>query len=75
MEKAFQKLKLAMTKARVLSLPDFSKKKFFIECDAFGVGAILFQDRLIAFFSQALHGKNLLLSTYENEILVLVLAI
>ncbi|KAL5814796.1 hypothetical protein ACOSQ3_025587 [Xanthoceras sorbifolium] len=75
-EEAFKKLKEAMTKALVLALPDFSKK-FIVECDASGsgVGAVLMQDRPIAFFSQALQGKNLLLSTYEKEILALVLAV
>jgi hypothetical protein len=41
-----------------------------------GVGAVLMQEkRLIAFFSQALHGRNLQLSTYEKEMLALVTAI
>lgn len=75
-EVAFQRLKSAMTKAPVLSLPDFSET-FIVECDASGngVGAVLLQQRPIAFFSQALQGKNLLLSTYEREILALVLAV
>ena len=74
-DEAFKKLKIAMTQAPILSLPDFSKL-FIIECDASGVGigAILLQDRPIAYFSQALHGKNLL-STYEKEILALVIAV
>ncbi|KAJ8754363.1 hypothetical protein K2173_002814 [Erythroxylum novogranatense] len=58
-ETAFASLKEAMTKASVLALPDFSKQ--FI--------------RPIAFFSQALHGKHLLLSTYEKEMLALVIAV
>lgn len=62
---AFQNLKSAMTKALVLALPNFAKK-FIVECDAsgLGVGVVLMQDRPIAFYSQALQGKNLLLSTY-----------
>ena len=74
-EEAFKKLKITMTQAPILSLSDFSKP-FIIECDASGVGigAILLQDRPIAYFSQALHGKNLL-STYEKEILALVIAV
>jgi hypothetical protein len=40
-----------------------------------GVGAVLSQERLIAFHSQALHGKNLSLSTYEKEMLALVIAV
>ena len=44
---AFEKLKLAMTKASVLLLLDFSKT-FVVKCDAFdlGVGAVLLQDIL-----------------------------
>ncbi|GMY29210.1 Transposon Tf2-12 polyprotein [Fagus crenata] len=69
-ESAFQKLKDAMTGAPVLALPDFSQQ-FVVECDASGasVGAVLRQDRPIAFHSQALQGKNLLMSTYEKEML------
>ena len=75
-ESAFQKLKDAMTGAPVLALPDFSQQ-FVVECDASGagVGAVLRQDRPIAFHSQALQGKNLLMSTYEKEMLALVIAV
>jgi len=48
-----------------------------IECDArgTGLGAILMQDgQPIAFLSKALKGKALHLSTYEKELLSLVIA-
>lgn len=75
-EEAFQKLKLAMTHTSVLVLPNLNRI-FVVECDAssFGIGAVLLQEGPIAFFSCALQGKHLYLSTYEKEILALVLAV
>ena len=75
--KAFNDLKTAMVAPPVLATPNFSKI-FVVECDAskHGLGAVLMQEgRPIAYLSQALKGKNLLLSTYEKEFLALVLAI
>lgn len=63
---AFQNLKTTITIAPVFVLPNFSIT-FEVECDASGsgLGAVLMQQkRPIAFFSKALHGKKLLLSTY-----------
>jgi hypothetical protein len=76
-EKAFEELKVAVSQPLVLALPNFSKT-FVIECDAsgFGMGAVLMQDgRPLAYYSQALKGKNLFLSTYEKELLALVLLV
>lgn len=66
-EEAFNKLKQSMSQAPILALPDFSQK-FIVECDAsgYGVGAVLMQDRPVAFYSHALQGNHLLLPTYEK---------
>lgn len=61
----------------MLCLPDFSQR-FVIECDAsgIGIGAILSQhNRPIAYFSEALKGSSLALSTYEKEMLAIIKAI
>lgn len=74
---AFQKLKAAMTEPTVLALPNFAKP-FIIECDASGkgIGVVLMQvGRPIAYLSQVPKGKALNLSTYEKELLALVLFI
>lgn len=66
---AFHNLKIAVTQALVLTLPDFSQP-FVIECGASGlrIGMMLMQQRRpIAYLSKALKGKALHMSTYENS--------
>jgi hypothetical protein len=73
----FEALKLAVSQAPIIALPNFSKP-FIIEYDASGVGigAVLMQEnRPIAFLSQALKGKALHMSTYEKKLFALVTAI
>ncbi|XP_026419667.1 uncharacterized protein LOC113315618 [Papaver somniferum] len=76
-QEAFQALKYEMTRALVLALPDFTKQ-FILEtnaCDR-GVGAVLMQEgRPLSFFSKALGPKTLALSTYERELLAIVMAV
>jgi len=74
---AFNQLKQALMSPSMLHLPDFTQP-FIVESDACGIGisAILIQeDRSIAFYSEALKGSSLALSTYEKEMLAIVKAI
>ncbi|XP_031500328.1 uncharacterized protein LOC116264325 [Nymphaea colorata] len=74
---AFEKLKAALMSAPVLTLPDFTKT-FTIETDAceVGVGAVLGQEgHPIAYMSKALTSRAKPLSTYEKELLAIVIAV
>ncbi|RVW26324.1 Transposon Tf2-12 polyprotein [Vitis vinifera] len=74
---AFTQLKEALTLPPILRLLNFTQR-FVIECDASGIGlgAILTQEnRPVAYYSQALKGSALSLSTYEIEMLAIVKAI
>lgn len=73
---AFNKLKHCLMKPHILCMPNFNKE-YITECDAsvVEIGVVQTQEgRPIAYLSQELNGKNLLLSTYEKELLALLLA-
>ena len=78
---AFNRLKLALTTALVLKLPDF-EKQFVVTTDASdaAVGAILEQDfgnglQPVAFASWKLNGAEMRYSAYERELLGIVWAL
>jgi len=76
-ENAFETLKDKLTKATILTLPNFAKT-FEIECDAsnIGIGAILLQEgHAIAYFSEKFKGSHLNYSTYDKELYALLRAL
>lgn len=73
----FVKLKEALMSPSVLQMPNFDNK-IIIECYACGVGlgSVLMQEgHPIAYLSQRLKGKALLLSTYKKEMMAILLTI
>lgn len=76
-DSVFQSLKMALSTAPVLALPDFTVP-FNVETDASGtgIGAILQQrGHPLAFISKALSPRNQGLSTYEKEYLAISMAV
>jgi hypothetical protein len=74
---AFEALKVALTTAPVLQLPDFTRA-FIVDCDASGsgIGAILHQgEGPLAFFSLAMQLHHAKLAAYERELIGLVKAV
>lgn len=78
-ETAFGQLKVALTEAPVLSMPDF-KRQFILTCDAsdVAIGSVLSQvfdgdklDRPIAFYSRKLSSTETRYPTHEREMLAI----
>lgn len=73
----FEQLKVALMNPPILSMPKFNEK-FILKCDASntGVGAVLMQGgHPIAYISQGFKGQALALSTFEKEMLAILLPI
>jgi hypothetical protein len=74
---AFDSLKVVLTSALILQLPDFAQP-FFVDCDVSGSGidTVLHQGQgPIAFFSRAMAPHHVKLATYERELTGLVKAV
>ena len=75
-DKAFEKLKHVLTSPPALALPDFGEP-FVIEYDASStrIGVVLMQrNHPIAYISQELRNSDKYLSSYEREMLGIILA-
>jgi RNase H-like domain found in reverse transcriptase len=71
---AFKALKVTLSTAPVLAMPDFSQP-FTLETNASdkGLGAVLMQGkRSLAYMSKALGIKKQALSTYDKELMALL---
>ena len=76
-EEAFQLIKVRLTTAPVLILPDFSQP-FELHSDAskVGIGAVLSQsNKAVAYFSEKLTGARVRYSTYDIEFYAVVQAV
>lgn len=80
-DKALSALKILLTSAPILAMPDFSKE-FIMECDSSntGVGGVLLQnidgvERVIEYMSQRLSDTQIKYSVTEKECLAVVLCI
>ena len=76
-QKAFEDLKAAMLSAPMLALPDFTET-FVVETDAprVGFGPMLMQEGYpIAYLSKALSPNHQSLSTYEKQLMAVVMAV
>ena len=73
-ERAFQQIKVALTRAPVIRLPDF-EKLFDVVTDAFGagIGAVLSQElHPISFFSEKLSEAKSRYSNYDRELYAVI---
>ena len=76
-QQAFEQLRLLIIETPVVALPDFSKP-FVIVYDASrkGIGAILLpESRPIAYFNKVLADWTTVKSTYEKELMALILSV